>query len=145
MTKAMKPLPDIIPSKKPYWDATKRHELVLLKCVDCGHYRHPLYGGESFMCPNCNSTHEPLWARSTGRGKLLTWTVVHQVFHPAFKEEVPYAVGVVLLEEGARMIANLRGVKPEEIKGDMEVEVIYEKLSEDITLPQFHPISRGQK
>ncbi len=145
MTKAIKPLPEITPEKKPYWDAAKRHELVLLKCVDCGHYRHPLYGGESFMCPNCNSTQKPLWVKSSGRGKLLTWTIVHQVFHPSFEEESPYAIAVVLLDEGARMIANLRGAKPEEIKGDMAVEIIFEELSEDITLPQFRPVSRRQQ
>jgi uncharacterized protein len=53
---------------------------------------------------------------------------------------VPYTIAVVLLDEGARMIANLRDAKPEEIKGNMEVEVIYEKLTKDITLPQFRPV-----
>ena len=135
--KVQKPLPMILDWTKPYWDATKRHELMLLRCVDCGQHRHPLVAGESFMCPNCTSTKKPEWVKASGRGKVLTWTVVHRIFHPAFGEEVPYVVAIVLLDEGARMVANLRGTKSADIKADMPVEVIFEELTDEITLPQF--------
>ena len=137
MAQMQKPLPMILDWTKPYWEATKRHELLLLKCVDCGQHRHPLVAGDSFMCPNCTSTKKPEWVRASGRGKLMTWTVVHRVFHPAFADEVPYVVAIVLLDEGARMIANLRGTKSEDLRADMPVEVIFEELTEEITLPQF--------
>lgn len=131
------PLPLITPDKKPYWEAANRHELLLMKCVNCGQYRHPLHQGDSFMCPNCNTTKSPDWVKATGRGKLLTWTVVRKAFLPHFAEEVPYVVAIAILDEGVRMTANLRGVKPEDIKGNMEIEIFFEQLTEDISLPQF--------
>jgi hypothetical protein len=131
------PLPLISEDKKPYWEAASRHELLLMKCVNCGQYRHPLHAGDSFMCPHCNTTKPPDWVKATGKGKILTWTVVRKAFLPCFAEEIPYIVAIATLDEGVRMTANLRGVKPEDVKGDMEVEVFYEKLTEDITLPQF--------
>ena len=137
MSKVEKPLPEITEDKKPFWEAAGRSELLLMKCSSCGHYRQPLYAGDSFMCPNCNTTKQPEWVKATGRGKIITWTVIYRAFHPAFAEEVPYIVAIATLDEGVRMTANLRGVKPEDVKGDMEVEVFFEKLTEDINLPQF--------
>ena len=139
MAKITKPLPMIVPWTKPYWEAAKRHELLLLRCIDCGQYRHPMAAGESFMCPNCTSTKQPQWAKVSGRAKVMTWTAVHRVYHPGFADETPYVVVIVLLEEGARMIANLRGIKFEAIKANMDVEVCFEELSDEITLPQFRP------
>ena len=137
MAQAQKPLPMITAWTKPYWEATKQHELLLLRCVDCGGHRHPLVAGESFMCPNCTSTKQPEWVRASGRGKIMTWTVVHRISHPGFADESPYVAVIVLLEEGARMGANLRGIKPEDIRADMPVEVFFEDLTEEFTLPQF--------
>ncbi len=139
MSKVEKLLPEITADKKPFWEAASRHELLLMKCVDCGQYRHPLYAGDSFMCPHCNTTKPPEWVKAAGHGKITTWTVVHRAFHPSFAEEVPYIVAIATLDEGVRMTANLRGVKPEDVRGDMEVEVFSEKLTEEITLPQFRP------
>jgi uncharacterized protein len=139
MSKIEKPTPEITLDKKPFWEAACRQELLLMKCANCGQYRHPLYGGDSFMCPHCNTTRPPVWARATGRGKILTWTVVEKVFHPAFAEEVPYIVAIATLDEGVRMTANLRGIKPQDVKENMEVEVFYENLTDEIELPQFRP------
>ncbi|MBN1374566.1 MAG: OB-fold domain-containing protein [Dehalococcoidia bacterium] len=141
MTKIEKPLPEITPDKKTFWEAAYRHELLLMKCSYCGHYRMPLYAGDSYMCSDCNSTQPPLWVKSSGKGKIITWTTVHRAFHPSFADEVPYIVALVLLNEGVRMFANLRGIKPEDIHENQEVEVFFEKLSAEIMLPQFHPVT----
>ncbi len=139
MDKIDKPLPEITADKIPYWEAARRHELLLMKCANCGQFRHPLHAGDSFMCPRCNTTKPPEWAKATGRGKILTWTVVQKAFHPAFAEEVPYIVAIATLDEGVRITANLRGINPEDVRENMEVEVIYEKLTEDMELPQLRP------
>ncbi len=115
-----------------------------MKCADCGHYRHPLMAPEVFICTNCTSTNPPRWVKASGRGKLLTWTVVHRVFHPSFATEAPYTTVLVLLAEGPRMLANLRDIKPEDIKPDMEVEVCFEDITPEITLPQFRPASTAR-
>ena len=62
---------------------------------------------------------------------------MQQVYHPAFAAEVPYAVVVVELEEGCKFVSNLHGVKPNEIKCGMPVEVMFEKLSDDVSIPKF--------
>lgn len=142
MAQFQKPLPAITEATKPYWEAARRHELLLLKCVDCGYYRHPLAPGESFMCPNCTSVKQPQWVKASGRGKIATWTVVHKVFHPAFADEAPYVVAIAELEEGPRMMANMRGIKPQEMEPDMPIEVIYEDITEEVTLPQFKPAGK---
>lgn len=130
-----KPLPRIDESNRPYWEATKRHELFLQKCRDCGHYRHP--PGET--CPSCLSA-ELDWVKVNGRGTVYTWTVFHQVYHPAFEKDVPYAVVAVELEEGPRLLANLVDCPVETITTGMPVEVVFDDVTEEITLPKFRPV-----
>jgi uncharacterized OB-fold protein len=62
--------------------------------------------------------------------------------HPSFADDVPYAVVVVELEEGVRMVSGLRGLPPEALELDLPVEVEFEKVSEEIVLPYFHPRGR---
>lgn len=134
--KDQKPLPHIDEVSRPYWDAAKRHELLLQKCEECGHYRYPQ--GET--CPACLSDRLE-WVKVSGRGSVYTWTVFHQVYHPAFKEDVPYAVVAVELEEGPRIITNLVDCKIGDIKVGMPVEVVFDDVTEEITLPKFRPVS----
>ena len=129
-----KPLPNIDDTNRPYWEAAKRHELVLQKCQSCGHYRHP--AGDT--CPNCLSDNLD-WVRASGLGTVYTWTVFHQVYHPAFAEDAPYAVVAIELDEGPRMVTNLVDCKIEDIQVGMPVEVVFDDVTEEITLPKFRP------
>mgnify|MGYP001040349366 CR=1 FL=1 len=134
--KGQKPSPRIDEVNRPYWEAAKRYELLLQKCEECGYYRYP--PGET--CPSCLSD-KLGWVKVSGRGSVYTWTVFHQVYHPAFKENVPYAVVAVELEEGPRIITNLADCKIEDIKVGMPVEVVFDDVTEEITLPKFRPTS----
>jgi len=131
-----KPLPKIDDISRPYWEAAKRHELMLQKCQDCGHYRYP----PGLTCPSCLSD-EMEWVRVSGRGTVHTWTVFHRVYHPAFDGDVPYAVVMVELEEGPRLATNLVDCKIEDIKVGMPVEVVFDDVTKEITLPKFRPIN----
>jgi hypothetical protein len=62
---------------------------------------------------------------------------MHQLYHPGFAKEVPYAVVMVELEEGCKFVSNLLGVKPHDIKCGMPVEVTFEKLSDEVSMPKF--------
>jgi len=135
-----KPLPGIDELTRPYWEAAKRHELLLQKCQQCGHYRYP--PGES--CPSCLSD-ELEWVKISGRGTIYTWTVFHQVYHPAFAGDVPYAVVTVELKEGPRMTTNLVDCPIEDIRIDMPVEVVFDDVTEEITLPKFRPTPVSKK
>ena len=79
------------------------------------------------------------WERSSGRGRLFTWTVTHQALLPTFAEDTPYVVAVVELLEGVRLVSGLRGVGPGELRLDLPLEVDFAKLSEAIGLHFFRP------
>ena len=129
-----KPLPQIDEVSRPYWEAAKRHQLALQKCQACGYYRYP--PGDT--CPRCLSG-SLMWVKASGRGTVYTWTVFHKVYHPAFAGEAPYAVVAVELEEGPRLLTNLVDCKIDDIKVGMPVEVVFDDVTEDITLPKFRP------
>ena len=129
-----KPLPQIDEVSRPYWEAAKRHELVLQKCQGCGHHRYP--PGDT--CPRCLSDRLE-WVRASGRGTVYTWTVFYKVYNPAFANDVPYAVVAVELEEGPRLLTNLMDCTVEDIKVGMPVEVVFDDVTEEITLPKFRP------
>lgn len=127
-------LPRIDEVSRPYWEGAKRHELLLQKCQECGHYRYP--PGET--CPSCLSD-KLEWVKVSGRGSVYTWTVFHQAYHPAYKDDIPYAVVAVELEEGPRMITNLVNCRIEDIKMGMPVEVAFDDVTEEVSLPKFRP------
>jgi len=130
-----KPLPGVDDVNRPYWEAARRHELVIQKCRRCGHYRYP----PGTNCPECLSA-DPEWVKVSGRGTVFTWTVFHKVYHPAFAGDAPYAVVAVELEEGPRITSNLVDCPLENIRIDMPVEVVFDDVTGEITLPKFRPI-----
>jgi len=129
-----KPLPEITPVMRPFWDAARRHELVVQRCAGCGLHRFPARD----ICSRCLSRSTD-WAPVTGRGTVFSWTVMHQVYHPGFADEVPYAVVVVELEEGARLVSNLVGCPIGDIVAGLPVEVTFEDVTPEVTLPKFRP------
>ncbi len=90
------------------------------------------------MCPSCSSSRWS-WEVSSGSGALYTWTVVHQALHPAFAQEVPYALVVVQLDEGPRVVSRLHDVPIERLTVGLRLEVEFETVGADIALPWFHP------
>ena len=135
--------PPALPKPRPvlegltgeYYGFCARGELRFQRCDDCGRWRHP----PRVLCARCGSPRWT-WTRSTGRGRVFTWTVVHQAMHPAFASEVPYAVLVVEMDEGVRLAANLRGAAPDELCLDWPVEVEFEVRDGTLTVPTFRPV-----
>ena len=130
-----KPLPIITENNRPFWEATKNHELKLQKCKKCDKFWYP----SGPLCPRCWSR-DYEWTRVSGRGKVTSWVVFHQVYFDSFKEDVPYNVAQVELEEGPRLMSGLVNIKNEEIVMDMPVEVIFEDVTQDVTLHKFRPL-----
>ncbi|MBI4321202.1 MAG: OB-fold domain-containing protein [Chloroflexi bacterium] len=130
-----KPLPAPDAISAPYWEACLRHELVLQRCAECGAFRFP----PASICARCRS---PLseWVRASGRGKVYSWiVVVHPVPKDVYAADVPYVVALVEMEEGVRMPTNIVGCDPGEIRADMPVEVVFEDVSDEISLAKFRP------
>lgn len=131
-----KPIPAITPEMRPFFDAAARHELVVQRCTQCGTHRFPARP----ICSQClGSTAE--WVQVSGRGEVFSFNVMHQVYHPGFAAEVPYAVVVIKLAEGAKLTSNLVGVPAHEVRIGMPVTVVFERLTDEITLPKFAPAS----
>lgn len=132
-TKA-KPIPRPDALTQPFWDAAKEGRLELQKCSDCGYFNHP----PKPLCDQCSSEHlafEPV----SGRGTIYSYTRMHQFNVPGFEAEIPYLNVLVELVEQPKlfMITNLRGAEPEEVQIGQPVEVVFERVNDNIVLPQF--------
>jgi uncharacterized OB-fold protein len=134
MTDYKKPIPAIARDMRPFFEAAKRHELVVQRCRQCGTHRFPARE----ICSSCLSR-DAEWVRVSGEGEVFSYNVMHQVYHPGFAGEVPYAVVVVKLKEGAKMNSNLLGITPHDIEIGMPVRVVFEDISDEVTLPKFVP------
>ncbi|MEE8581012.1 MAG: OB-fold domain-containing protein [Myxococcota bacterium] len=135
------PKPVLDPSglNAEFYERCAAGTLCFQRCRDCGTWRHI----PRIMCAKCASPSWE-WTPSSGRGRIYSWTVTHQAPHPAFAAETPYAVVVVEMEEGVRLVSRLRGLPPDAIELDLPVEVEFEKLSESVALPIFHPRQPGE-
>lgn len=132
-----KPLPVVQPWARPYWDAAREHRLVLQCCEDCDRIIHY----PRIACPHCGSARLG-WREASGRGTVYSYTVVESNAPSAFLADMPYVVAVVELAEGVRMLTNLVDCDQHALRCDMQVEVVFEKLSEEFVLPKFRPASR---
>lgn len=132
-----KPLPTPDRDTLPYWEGCRRHELLMQRCADCGTYIFPPLP----MCPACTSMNRE-WGRVSGRGRIYSWFVVHHATHPDFVDDVPYAVVLVELDEqpGLRLPSNVVECSIEEIEIGMPVEVVFEDVTDEVTLPKFRPV-----
>ena len=115
----------------PFFDAARGEELVIQKCSSCGH----LLGLDARTCPVCEST-ALHWIPASGRGSVVTWTVVHRAPHPAFADLVPYTVGIVELAEGPWMYARITGT-PHAAGDDVRVRFLHDDAGESIPIFQL--------
>lgn len=148
MAEYNKPLPKPDPVTKPYWDSVKEHAMKIQKCNDTGKYFFYPRG----LSPFTGSTNIS-WEPVSGRGEIYGFTIIpsQRSAWPGF--EAPYVVAMVELEEGARLMTNIVNVienedasveeKFEELKNKihvgMKVKVVYDDVTDEITLPKFEP------
>jgi uncharacterized OB-fold protein len=111
-----------------------RGVLAFQECRACGRLQHP----PRLLCPACGSD-DLGWRESSRRGRLYTWTVTHQAFHPAFADALPYVIAVTELEEGVRLVSGVRDLAPAELELDLPVEVVLETVAEGVALPFVRP------
>ena len=126
------PVPDAL--TKPFWDAAREGVLALQRCQSCGHFQHPPYA----TCVNCVSIDlqfEPV----SGKGSIYAYTIMYHTGDRRFAPAVPYASIIVELDDapGALLAANLFDAPYTAAKVGRRVEVVFERLNDEITLPQF--------
>lgn len=131
--KPSRPLPRITEATRAYWEAAREGRLLLQRCRPCEaffHYPRP-------WCPACwRADFE--WLPASGRGRVVTYTVVHQAPFESYAGE-PYVLAVVRLDEGPQMMANVLEIDPRRMRVDLEVEVTFEERAGGWRVPQFRP------
>ena len=115
----------------PFWEAQNKHVLQFQRCSKCQTVRYVV----GPLCPQCHSF-EFDWIESSGRGIVYSFTVVRHQTHPAFTP--PYTVLLVEMEEGPRVIAQLRAPEGVEVSIGTAVHVEWED-HEHQSLPVFVP------
>lgn len=134
MTSYDKPLPEIGDDNRAFWEGTRSGELRMQQCDRCAHIRYPI----SHLCPECLEERHR-WVRLSGRGEVFCTVVFHQVYNKAFAADVPYNVSLIQLDEGPRMFSNVVGVPPEQVAVGNRVRVVFDRVTEEVTLPRFTP------
>jgi len=132
MADYLKPVPTIDSDTRNFWEGCKAHALRLPRCKGCDHLFYP----PQALCPHCLSS-DLEWVKASGKGKIYSMTIIHQNGSPGFKDETPYVMAYVMLDEGVQMLSNVVGAEPYEVKVDMPVEVAFEDITEEISLPKF--------
>lgn len=131
-----RPIPKPTPETQEYWDGARRGELRIQRCRSCG----KAYFFPRPFCPNCSS-HDVEWITASGKGKLYSYVISYRPAY-GFDDFTPYVIAVVQLDEGPRMMTNIIGVepKPENLPVDLPVEITWEQLDDEISIPLFRPI-----
>jgi len=134
MTAVAKPLPQPGPDMVPFFEAARRHELVVQRCAGCGTMRFPARA----ICSRCLAR-GAVWVPVSGRGTVFSFAIMHQAVHPGFAAEVPYAIVVIELDEGPRLLSNLIDCPTGDVRIGMPVEVTFDDVTPEVTLPKFRP------
>lgn len=118
----------------PWWQAAAEHRLVVQRCTSCEHTRLP----PAPVCPRCRSADSD-WKEVSGRGEVYTYTIVHRPV--AADQKLPFVIAVIALQDagGVRMISNVVGVDPDDVEIGMPVELVWEDMGEDLSVPRFRP------
>lgn len=136
MTASERPHPVVNHDTKFWWDGAREGHLLIQRCSNCKTLRHPPVA----MCPECLSL-EWETVEASGKGVLYSYVVVHHPAAPGFA--APYAVGLVELEEGTRVVTNIVQVDPSELRIGMSLQLDFEQVDDELTVPQFRPAESG--
>ncbi|MCC6766091.1 MAG: OB-fold domain-containing protein [Deltaproteobacteria bacterium] len=127
-----RPLPALQGLTGEFYAWCAQGELRFQRCDACGAWRHV----PREICAACGGAAWS-WTRSSGRGRIFTWTVAARAMHPGFAADAPYAPVVVEMEEGVRLVSLMVDCPPDALAIDMPVEVVFVAASPEVTLPKF--------
>ena len=127
-----KPRPTIDPDSKIYWDAANDNKLMVQYSIETKEYF--LY---SKQLTNAADSKNIEWRQVSGKGKIYSFTIVYAPAGPAFKDDTPYIVASIELDEGARIISNLLTDDIEKVSIGDYVKVVFEKQNDGFTIPKF--------
>jgi len=131
-----KPVPETQPWSKKFWEGTKQGKLLIQVCNDC---KSKIFYPRKY-CPECWSGNLG-WMEASGKAKILSFSTAYSMVEPKFMDELPYTIAYVDLDEGIRMMTRIVECKPEDIRFDMPVEVVFHER-EGFFLPYFRPVKK---
>lgn len=127
-------LPEPTKRDAPFWDGLKAGELRLQRCNACSSFQYP---AETF-CYECGATSLE-WERVSGGGTVYSFITVHQRYHPAFGDNLPYNVSIIELDEGPRMVSNVIGIESHDVTIGMRVQASPQALNDERSWLYFQP------
>ena len=127
------PLPQADAVSEPFWKGCAEGRLLIQRCVTCGTFESP----PRLLCGNCRGNTFS-WRESKGLGRVYTYTIVHHPGAPALRDEVPYVVVVIQLDDcgGALLISNVVGVDASDVAVGRSVRLVWDDDSA-VRLPRF--------
>jgi uncharacterized OB-fold protein len=128
--------PPISPAAEPFWEATREQRFVLQWCPAC---EQPVHFPRE-ACPRCLGA-ELEFRPASGLGTVYAVSVMPKASNPTMAGRAPYAVALVDLDEGARMLTNVVDVDPETVVVGQRVQVAWEPLADGRHLAVFVPVS----
>jgi uncharacterized OB-fold protein len=117
----------------PFWEAARAHRLDLPRCPVCRCWLHPQAAG----CP-CGAGDDARWEQASGGATLVSYTVVRRAPHPALRDDLPYTVLLVALDEGPRLVSGLGG-DDHPLRVGQRLAVTFDDVDDELTLPRFVP------
>lgn len=131
----VKHIPIPTPETAPYWEGCRNHQLLIQKCADCG--KHQFYPRS--LCSHCMSS-KIEWVRASGRGQVASYTVMRRAVSKAYADEDSAVLALIKLDEGVQMMSNLVQCEPGQLEVGLNVEVVFEDWSDEISIPKFRPV-----
>ena len=135
---ATRPDPVVTVDAKPFWDGAARGELIVQQCGNCQALHHP----PRPMCPKCHAI-DMRPAKMSGRGVVYSWTM--PIHPPPFGFVTPPIVALIDLEEGPRLLSNVVGVEPTEMRDGLTVEVEFAQTAGGAKAPVFRVVAAKKK
>ncbi|MFJ5308123.1 bifunctional MaoC family dehydratase N-terminal/OB-fold nucleic acid binding domain-containing protein [Streptomyces sp. NPDC088350] len=137
--RARRPRPVVNRDNAGFWEGVEQHRLLIQRCMDCGTLRHP-------WLPGCNACGGPDWdtVEASGEGAVYSYVVMHHPPFPAFAP--PYAVGLIELAEGVRIVSNVVGVPYDKVRIGLPVRLEFQRYDDDEdAVPLVLPVFRAQE
>jgi hypothetical protein len=119
---------------KPFWEAASRGELLIQRCPSGHRQFYP-----RAVCKVCGA--DPEWEPASGRGTVHTFTIIRQQHARPFRDELPYVVAMVELDEGVRMMGNITDCAVDEVRIGMPVEVHMAAAEPGVGVPFWRPVA----
>jgi uncharacterized OB-fold protein len=134
------PLPQPDSASAPFWAGCAEQRLLIPRCMSCGWFQSP----PRVLCRHCRGA-KFVWRQSQGLGRVYTYTIAHHPASPALRDELPYVIVVVELEDcgGARLISNLVGEDAGAVSIGAPVRVLWDNAA-GAWLPRFALIGEDE-